>query len=70
MRHRAFDLRKWLRVLVLAKAEANHRSAMTACSLKKFIVDPRHIESRCSAQHGNVIYLGERECSIQAAIRK
>jgi len=37
--------------------------------IREFIVDPRHIESRCRDKHGNVIYLGERELSFSAALK-
>ncbi len=39
--------------------------------IEKFIVDPRHIEIQLLGdKHGNVIYLGERECSIQRRNQK
>lgn len=39
--------------------------------VEKFIEDPRHIEIQIIAdKHGNTIYLGERECSIQRRHQK
>ncbi len=39
--------------------------------IEKFVVEPRHIEIQNLADgHGNCIYLGERECSIQRRNQK
>ncbi|MBX9925836.1 MAG: acetyl/propionyl-CoA carboxylase subunit alpha, partial [Hyphomicrobiaceae bacterium] len=39
--------------------------------IEKFIVNPRHIEIQVLGdKHGNIVYLGERECSIQRRNQK
>jgi propionyl-CoA carboxylase alpha chain len=55
----------------LAKAEAKASFGDDRVFIEKFIVDPRHIEIQLLGdKHGNVIYLGERECSIQRRNQK
>jgi propionyl-CoA carboxylase alpha chain len=55
----------------LAKAEAKAAFGDDRVFIEKFIVDPRHIEIQVLGdKHGNVIYLGERECSIQRRNQK
>jgi propionyl-CoA carboxylase alpha chain len=55
----------------LAKAEAKASFGDDRIFIEKFIVDPRHIEIQVLGdKHGNVIYLGERECSIQRRNQK
>ncbi|WP_274628657.1 acetyl-CoA carboxylase biotin carboxylase subunit [Arvimicrobium flavum] len=39
--------------------------------IEKFVTQPRHIEIQVLGdQHGNIVYLGERECSIQRRNQK
>ena len=68
----------------LAKSEAALEDAMTTAKqealrffgnddvyIEKFIVDPRHVEIQILAdEHGNVIHLGERDCSCQRRHQK
>ena len=54
-----------------AKSEAKSLFGDDRLFIEKFIVDPRHIEIQLLADaHGNAIYLGERECSIQRRNQK
>jgi propionyl-CoA carboxylase alpha chain len=54
-----------------AKSEAKSSFGDDRVFIEKFIVDPRHIEIQVLGdKHGNVIYLGERECSIQRRNQK
>src|ERR1044072_5224626 len=55
----------------LAKAEAKASFGDDRVFVEKFIVDPRHIEIQVLGdKHGNVVYLGERECSIERRNQK
>ena len=55
----------------LAQSEAKASFGDDRMFIEKFIVDPRHIEIQLIGdKHGNVIYLGERECSIQRRNQK
>jgi propionyl-CoA carboxylase alpha chain len=54
-----------------AKSEAKSSFGDDRLFIEKFIVNPRHIEIQLLGdKHGNVIYLGERECSIQRRNQK
>ncbi len=54
-----------------AKSEAKSSFADDRVFIEKFIEEPRHIEIQVLADaHGNTIYLGERECSIQRRHQK
>ncbi len=55
----------------LSKNEAAASFGDDRVFVEKFIVDPRHIEIQVLGdKHGNVVYLGERECSIQRRNQK
>ncbi len=55
----------------LARAEAKASFGDDRVFIEKFIVNPRHVEIQVLGdKHGNVIYLGERECSIQRRNQK
>jgi propionyl-CoA carboxylase alpha subunit len=54
-----------------ARSEASSSFGDDRIFVEKFITDPRHIEIQVLADtHGNVIHLGERECSIQRRHQK
>lgn len=54
-----------------SKSEAASSFGDDRVFIEKFIQNPRHIEIQVLGdKHGNVIYLGERECSIQRRNQK
>jgi propionyl-CoA carboxylase alpha chain len=54
-----------------ARSEARSSFGDARIFVEKFITEPRHIEIQVIADtHGNVIHLGERECSIQRRHQK
>ena len=54
-----------------ASSEAQRSFGDNEVYIEKFIVNPRHVEMQIFAdEHGNVVYLGERECSVQRRHQK
>jgi propionyl-CoA carboxylase alpha subunit len=54
-----------------ATSEAKSSFGDDRVFIEKFITDPRHIEIQVLGdKHGHVVYLGERECSIQRRNQK
>ncbi len=55
----------------LAKSEAESSFGDPSVYIEKYIQEPHHIEVQIIAdQHGNVVSLGERECSVQRRYQK
>lgn len=56
---------------VMAQKEAEANFGNPDVYIEKYITDPRHVEFQILAdKHGNVIHLGERDCSIQRRHQK
>ena len=54
-----------------ARSEARSSFGDDRCFVEKYVEEPRHIEIQVLGdRHGNIVYLGERECSIQRRHQK
>ncbi|SEN08189.1 geranyl-CoA carboxylase alpha subunit [Pseudomonas sp. ok272] len=60
-----------LALIRTARSEAQHAFGSAELILEQALIDPRHVEIQLFGdQHGNLIYLGERDCSIQRRHQK
>lgn len=56
---------------ITAQAEAEKAFGDRRLYLEKLVLEPRHVEIQILAdQHGNIIHLGERDCSMQRRHQK
>ncbi|MEM7760648.1 MAG: acetyl-CoA carboxylase biotin carboxylase subunit [Cyanobacteria bacterium P01_A01_bin.40] len=65
------DETELVRMFQAAQGEAEAAFGNGGVYLEKFVENPRHIEFQIMADsHGNVVHLGERDCSIQRRHQK
>ncbi|HSX11248.1 MAG TPA: acetyl-CoA carboxylase biotin carboxylase subunit, partial [Chlamydiales bacterium] len=67
----AYDADEFVRQFAAARAEAEASFNNPDVYLEKMIVNPRHVEVQVVGdKHGNYLYLGERDCTIQRRRQK
>lgn len=67
----AYSEEEFMKFLPAARAEAEVSFSNPDVYLEKMIVNPRHVEFQILGdKHGNYVYLGERDCSIQRRRQK
>ena len=60
-----------INAVLMTKAEAQAAFGNPMVYMEKFLENPRHIEIQILAdQHGNVVFLGDRDCSMQRRHQK
>jgi acetyl-CoA carboxylase biotin carboxylase subunit len=65
------DAESFVKLLTAAQNEAKAAFNNSAVYLERCILKPRHVEFQVFGdQHGNVVHLGERDCSIQRRHQK
>jgi len=67
----ARDAQDLANALLIAQAEAESAFGDSSVYIEKYLPSPRHVEVQLLADaHGNIVHLGERECSIQRRHQK
>lgn len=67
----AYSDEELIKAYEIVKQEAKNAFNDDSLYIEKFIENPRHIEIQILAdEHGNVVHLGERDCSVQRRNQK
>ncbi|HTN30251.1 MAG TPA: acetyl/propionyl/methylcrotonyl-CoA carboxylase subunit alpha [Pseudomonas sp.] len=66
--HEASELKEQIRT---ARSEAQNAFGSGELIIERAVIRPRHVEIQVFGdQHGNIVYLGERDCSVQRRHQK